>query len=118
MLVEIIASLIFSVHAQSTEPRVTVIEPKRLCSIDQFIVRKGKGSVKVCDKLKDKVPIDSTSSDSCKQRVAEKAKECLNAMPNVEQIAVKARFIEQFPVSQSSTRFTCELDKSGGSACP
>lgn len=118
MFVTTIFYVMLSANAQSNEPKVTVTTPKLLCSVDQFVVRKGKGSLKVCDKFKDKVAIETKSNDSCKQRAVEQARECLKAVSNLEQLAVKGRFIEQFPISQSAVKFTCELDKSGGSACP
>lgn len=120
MLAILVAQLIVSTaaHAQSSEPAVTIAQPKLFCSVEQFTLRKGKGNLKACDRLKDLASVEVKSSEGCKQRAVERAKDCLKVAGEVAQIAVKGRFIERFDIRQNAVSFTCELDKSGGSACP
>lgn len=121
MLAMFISQILFSAlaHGQTpAEPTVTISQPKLFCSVEQFTLRKGKGSLKACDKLKDQQAAEVKTNEGCKQRAVEKAKDCMKLAADAEQIAVKARYIEKFDIRQNAVSFTCELDKSGGSACP
>ncbi|MGE4130589.1 MAG: hypothetical protein AB7F86_03080 [Bdellovibrionales bacterium] len=89
------------------------------CSIEGFLFRKGKSGtgMKKCDSLKDKTETQVKNPSECKDRAKVKGESCVKRA-GADQIAVKGKVVEKLGLTSSTTSFSCEIDKFGGSACP
>lgn len=111
--------LTFLLAVTSFADEVVVSQAEQVCRVEQFVAKKAKGGAKACDSLRDTAEVKVKSMEVCKQRALDKAAECLKRLAEgAEQVSVFGKLTEKFKVSSTSTKFTCEVDKLGGSACP
>ena len=118
MILILSLALSSKVFAQ-TPPVVTVSTASAFfCKVDQFSSKNAKPKAfKRCDSLVEANDRPIKGAEDCKEHGLSKGRECLK-ISGADQLSVKVKFTEKFGQNQNSSSFTCELDKSGGSACP
>ncbi len=108
MILFLLLSLLYA------ETEVKLVNPDTFCRIDQFATQKGKAP---CDSLKDNSDVRVKNIAECKERALKKGEACLK-LAGASELSVGGRFVEKFSVSQSSTNFTCAINRAAGNLCP
>ncbi len=111
-------AILFMSYTASAQ-NVIVTEGQFFCKVEQFSARdaKSKKLVKKCASLIDSEEKPIKGGQACKDRALEKGNECLE-ISKADRIQVKVRLTEKVGLSANINTYTCELDSSGGSACP
>jgi hypothetical protein len=98
-------------HAQ----QAIVTQADLACRIEGFKAAK----TEVCKSLADRKDVKVGSIEDCKQRALKLGGDCLGGPGKAsKQISIHGKFTQKAGVTQESTSFICQMDSSGGSACP